>query len=105
MTRLEKKFQEGDLVSRTSHGRDVLFRIDRIHQQAGAQIAMLKGVELRLCADAPLEDLHVPTAQEMSNHRKPFTKRSAELLRSIEHRRKDTINTPRLHTKKMYVHH
>ena len=42
MAKTEKKFQEGDLVSRTSHGRDVLFRIERIHQQNGKQIAMLK---------------------------------------------------------------
>ncbi|MBP3340972.1 MAG: hypothetical protein J6K99_00380, partial [Peptococcaceae bacterium] len=39
MVRIEKTFQEGDLVSRTSHGRDVLFRIERIHQQNGKQIA------------------------------------------------------------------
>ena len=93
MAKTEKKFQEGDLVSRTSHGRDVLFRIERIHQQNGKQIAMLKGVELRLCADAPLEDLYTPTVQEISNYRKPYTKRSTELLRGIEHRRKDTVNT------------
>ena len=93
MAKTEKKFQEGDLVSRTSHGRDVLFRIEQIHQHGGRGVAMLKGVELRLCADAPLEDLHVPTAQELANHKKPYTKRSAELLRGIEHRRKDTVHT------------
>lgn len=93
MTRQEKTFQVGDLVSRISHGRDVLFRIDQIHEQNHRQIAVLKGVDLRLCADAPLEDLHIPTAQEISNHRRPYTKRSAELLRGIEHRRKDTVTT------------
>lgn len=92
MTKQERKVQEGDLVSRISHGRDVLFRIDRILQQNGKQIAFLKGVDLRLYADAPLEDLHVPTAQEVSNYRKPYTKRSAELLRGIEHRRRDTVD-------------
>ncbi len=89
----EKTFQEGDLVTRTSHGRDVLFRIDRIQQQSGKSVALLKGVDLRLCADAPLEDLYKPTAQELSNHRRVYTKRSAELMRGIEYRRKDTVHT------------
>ncbi len=93
MTMLEKRFREGDLVSRISHGKDVLFRIEQIHSQGGRQIALLKGVDLRLCADAPLEDLHIPTVQELSNHKKSYTKRSVELLRGIEHRRKDTIHT------------
>ena len=93
MTKVEKKFQVGDLVSRTSHGRDVLFRIEQIYQQGSRQIALLKGVDLRLCADAPLEDLHAPTAQEISNYRKLYTKRSAELLRGVEQRRKATVNT------------
>ena len=92
MTTLETKFRVGDLVSRTSHGRDVLFRIEDIVQQNGKYIALLKGVDLRLCADAPLEDLYVPTAQEIVNHRKPYTKRSTELLRGIEHKRKDIVN-------------
>ena len=46
MTKVEKKFQVGDLVSRTSHGRDVLFRIEQIYQQGSRQIALLKGVDL-----------------------------------------------------------
>lgn len=92
MAKAEKTLRAGDLVSRISHGCDVLFRIDRIQQQDGKQIALLKGVDLRLCADAPLEDLHVPTVQEVSHYRKLYTKRSAELLRGIEHRRRDTVD-------------
>ena len=91
MTTQEKKVRVGDLVLRTSHGRDVLFQIEEIVQQGGKRVALLKGVDLRLCADAPLEDLYIPTAQEVSNHRKPYTKRSTELLRGITHRRKDTV--------------
>ncbi len=93
MTTLEKKFRVGDLVTRTSHGRDVLFRIEEIVLQGNNRIAVLKGVDLRLCSDAPLDDLYIPTAQEISNYRKPYTKRSTELLRGIEHRRKDTVNS------------
>ena len=93
MTTLEKKYHVGDLVLRTSHGRDVLFRIDKMIEKDGKYIAILKGVDLRLYADAPLEDLYIPTAQELSNYRKPYAKRSAELMRGIEHRRKDTVHS------------
>lgn len=93
MTKVEKKFQPGDLVSRISHGRDVLFRIEGIQQQNGHQIALLKGIDLRLCADAPVEDLHIPTAQEISNQRRLYTKRSVELIHGIERRRKNIVNT------------
>lgn len=44
---------EGDYVTRKSYGGDVLFRIERID---GNQ-AYLRGVEFRLLADAPLDDL------------------------------------------------
>lgn len=93
MAKTEKQFQKGEYVLRTSHGRDVLFRIEQLQWQNGRQIAILKGVELRLYADAPIEDLHVPTAQELSNLKKVYAKRSAELLRGIEHRRKDTVDS------------
>jgi len=46
----------GDLVVRKSYGGDVLFRIDRVH----AQTALLRGVEYRLLADAPITDLAAP---------------------------------------------
>lgn len=45
--------KRGSLVTRKSYGGDVVFRIEEIKQQ----YALLRGVELRLLADAPLPDL------------------------------------------------
>lgn len=45
--------KQGDLVTRKSYGGDIVFRIQEIRQQQ----AVLRGVELRLLADAPLPDL------------------------------------------------
>jgi len=45
--------RQGDLVARKSYGEDLVFRI----QQINAQKALLKGVEYRLMADAPMDDL------------------------------------------------
>ncbi|MFS0725085.1 sporulation peptidase YabG [Paenibacillus sp. 1P07SE] len=45
----------GDLVVRNSYGGDVLFRVEELRQA----IAVLKGTDYRLLADAPVSDLSV----------------------------------------------
>lgn len=45
--------KQGDLVTRKSYGGDIVFKIQEFRQQQ----AVLRGVELRLLADAPLADL------------------------------------------------
>jgi spore coat assembly protein len=47
--------KQGDLVTRRSYGGDVIFRIQAIE----ARLAVLRGVDYRLLADAPLTDLSV----------------------------------------------
>ena len=47
------KFREGDYVTRISHNHDIVFKIISIDRN----IAMLKGVDLRLYADSLLSDL------------------------------------------------
>ena len=49
------KFKVGDLVSRISHNHDIVFRIISIDQQN----VVLKGVDLRLYADADIDDLTI----------------------------------------------
>lgn len=88
---MSERFQVGDLVTRTSHNQDVLFRIEALQLQNGRKSAMLKGVDLRLCADAPLEDLVRPTAQEINRYRQVYFKRSMDLMRGLEKQRKETI--------------
>lgn len=46
-------FKVGDFVTRISHNNDVVFRIEKILDN----IAILKGVNVRLCADCSIEDL------------------------------------------------
>lgn len=88
---MSERFQVGDLVTRASHDRDVLFRIETLQMQNGKRQALLKGVDLRLCADAPLEDLVTPTAQEVNRYRQVYFKRSAELMRGMEKRHRETV--------------
>lgn len=52
------EFKEGDIVVRKKYGGDVMFRItDIFHEEDGTVKALLKGLFLRLLADAPLGDL------------------------------------------------
>ena len=46
-------FNLGDLVTRKSYSNDVIFKIVSIKDN----IAILKGINIRLCADSPLNDL------------------------------------------------
>lgn len=51
-------FAAGDVVCRRSYGKDILFKIISIDRQS--KIAILKGTDVRLIADAPLDDLEKP---------------------------------------------
>ena len=90
---MSERFQVGDFVTRTSHNKDVLFRIETMQMQNGKKQALLKGVDLRLCADAPLEDLVTPTAQEIHRYRQVYLKRNADLMRGMEKRHKETVGS------------
>lgn len=55
----------GDFVTRTSYDHDLLFRVESIQDD----VAVLHGVDLRLIADAPLDDLVRVTDDELKRHR------------------------------------
>lgn len=54
-------FQIGDLVTRESHGGDLVFQVVRVDIERG--LAILRGRDKRLMADAPLEDLRPFTGE------------------------------------------
>jgi len=50
----------GDLVTRKSHGGDIVFKItDMVEKDVGITDCVLKGMYLRLMADAPIDDLEL----------------------------------------------
>lgn len=63
-----KKIKKGDLVSRKSHNGDILFIIEKIIKSTnGMQIAILKGITIRIVADAYLEDLIVLDSKQLDD--------------------------------------
>ena len=56
-------FKIGDIVSRISHDNDIIFKIININNN----IAYLKGVDLRLYADASIDDLKISSISNEDN--------------------------------------
>ena len=54
-------FKIGDMVTRISHQHDILFKIIEIN----GNIALLKGVDLRLYADSDVDDLVISKEEEL----------------------------------------
>lgn len=83
----------GDIVARKSHGMDILFKVEDLIENEGKPIALLRGIDLRLYADAPLGDLEKKTPTEISAYRQTFLKQNSEMMRRIFQRRlKDREN-------------
>ncbi|HWQ41788.1 MAG TPA: sporulation peptidase YabG, partial [Desulfosporosinus sp.] len=62
-------FKVGDIVARFSHQQDIFFHVDQIHENSeGGSSAILKGLNLRLLADAPLSDLIAKRPVEVANY-------------------------------------
>lgn len=56
----------GDLVGRKSYGCDIVFRVIKLNIKDG--VAELAGEDMRLCADAPIEDLVIIAGEERENY-------------------------------------
>ena len=55
-----KKFKKGDIVSRASYNNDILFFAEKlINDTSIGKFAILKGLTIRIEADAPIDDLEL----------------------------------------------
>ena len=72
---------EQDVVERNSYGRDIVFIVDKIIETYPENIAILKGLTIRITADAPISDLSLVTKQKED-----------ECLRSLDNRINNLAN-------------
>jgi len=78
-----EKIKKGDIVARKSHGCDILFSVERIIRSlSGMQIAILKGITIRIVADAYLKDLVIIDNKILNDS-----------LRSLDTKIEDRINS------------
>lgn len=74
----------GDIVVRKSYGGDVYFKITDIIAKNGSEsIALLKGVDHRLIADAPESDLKKPALQDINADNLAYSKKVNKNIRRI----------------------
>ena len=77
-----EKIKKGDIVARKSHNQDILFSVENIlRSSCGIQIAILKGITIRIVADAYIDDLVLLDTKEIDDN-----------LRSLDVRIEDRIN-------------
>ena len=96
-----REIKKGDVVTRNSYGNDIMFSVKRIIKLANKkQIAILKGIEVRVEADAPIEDLKIVSKEEKIKREKELEEK---ILYKIENervgkesRRKEVVYTGRI---------
>ncbi len=68
----------GDIVTRQSYGEDMLFRITDIKEKE--KIAILKGLDFRLIADAPLKDLKKASHKQVIKSQEIYKNKSRDCI-------------------------
>ncbi len=97
-----REIKKGDIVSRNSYKNDIMFEVKRILKLSdNRKIAILKGrVDVRIVADAMLEDLKIVSKEEQIRREKQSEERILRLIEKEkikkENRRKEIIRTGRI---------
>jgi len=96
-----REIKKGDIVSRYSYGHDIMFSIKRIIKlENKKEIAILKGIDVRVEADAPIEDLKLVSKEEQKKREKELEERIIyKIQRETEYRekrRKEVVYTGRI---------
>jgi len=90
--------QVGDIVARLSHQQDIFFQVDRIEGNVkgkGSGSVILKGLNLRLLADAPISDLVLKSPVEVANYEREDHKMIYQKLHKLTNQRKTDLDDQR----------
>lgn len=95
--------RKGYIVARKSYGKDIIFVIDKIIKRKNkSDYAILKGLTIRIKADAPVEDLDIVSKREIDNSLRALEetiRKRAESRNVIE---KEQINLMKMKNLKRY---
>lgn len=97
-----KEIKNGDIVSRKSYNNDIMFIVKKIIKiDKQRKIAILKGiVDVRIVADAPVEDLKIVSKEEQIKREQDSEKRILNIIEKEknkkENRLKEVIHTGRI---------
>ena len=96
-----REIKKGNIVSRDSYGNDIIFYVKRIIKSSNKrEVAILKGIDVRVEADAPIEDLRIvckeeQKAREMKLESRILYRINKEVIQK-ENRIKEVIYTGRI---------
>ncbi|WP_027364308.1 sporulation peptidase YabG [Desulfotruncus alcoholivorax] len=78
----------GDVVGRKSYGLDIYFKIMDIVEDNDKKMARLNGLDMRLCATAPIEDLEKIESAKVADYWRMAMVKNHEAMRRVFMRRK-----------------
>lgn len=85
-------FEIGDIVARKSYNKDIFFKIENIVvSEDGEARATLRGLDVRLLADAPFNDLIRVENISIRKYRKNFIEVSNQSLRKMQKKRTERL--------------
>lgn len=93
-----REIRKGDMVSRYSYKNDIMFYVKKIYKSENQQrIAILKGFDIRIEADAPIEDLKLVTKEEKDKYENNIWKRiNAHTVEKTINRRREIVCTGKI---------
>lgn len=95
------KIKKGDIVGRKSYEKDIFFIVDRILKTKRNQdFTILKGLNIRIVADSPIEDLEIINRHDVINSMRLY---SIDLESRIKNNNAKIRRNERLRKKKIYT--
>lgn len=80
-----RKVKKGDVVGRKSYGNDILFTVEKIiNRKNDKQVAILKGLIIRIEADAELDDLIIIESNQIQNNMRSLEDRLERKIKKCE---------------------
>ena len=80
-----EKIKKGDIVGRISYGKDILFIVEKIIKTSNNNTyAILKGLNIRIKADSPIEDLELIGKDKIIENERIFQERYEKRIKRRE---------------------
>jgi len=96
------KIKKGDIVGRISYGKDVFFIVDNILKtRLNNEFAILKGLNIRIVADSPMEDLEIINTIDVINNIKSSDIDLEERIRLSKIKIDNTLKRQKTYTGKI----
>lgn len=94
--------RKGDIVGRKSYGKDVFFIVDNILKtRLNNEFAVLKGLNIRIMADSPIDDLEIINKRDVINSIKLYDIDLEERIKASKNKLQNSLKRQRIYTGKI----